>query len=414
MRIVIVCDPGSVDGGAAKVAISSARGLAAAGLSVDYICASGPFAPELSHPNIKVHCLNMASVWAMKNPLAAAAQGIWNSSARTQVENILRGLPSRDTIVHFHLWTKAFSPSVLAAPARLGMASVASLHDYFLACPTGLYYRFPAAAPCTLVPMSAACLTTRCDSRSSLHKQVRVARQYATARALTLAGPSLNILSVSPFAEQVIAPFLPAAHRRFVVRSPIDAAKEDPVRVAENSQFVFVGRMTAEKGVRQLAEAARQSQLPVTFVGGGPLLEEIQAGGGPIRCTGWLDGSGVNETLRQARALVFPSTWYETGGLVVLEALARGIPVIVGRKTAAAEFVADGRNGYLIDAGDSAALAARMKDLAGDAAAERMGREAFERYWADPQSMAAHIANLQQVYETILSDHRARLEVKAA
>ena len=43
-----------------------------------------------------------------------------------------------------------------------------------------------------------------------------------------------------------------------------------------------------------------------------------------------------------------------------------------------------------------------------------MSRQAYERYWADPQSMAAHIANLGRVYDTILSDHRARLEASAA
>jgi len=412
MRVVIVCDPGSVDGGASKVAISSARGLAAEGVPVDYICTTGPGAPELDHPNIDVHCLNMASVWTRPNPFAAAAQGIWNGAARAQVEHILRRLPARDTIVHFHQWTKSFSPSVLAAPSRLEISSIVSLHDYFLACPTGLYYRFSAGTPCTLKPMSGACLTARCDKSSSLHKAVRVARQYTTDQALAQADSSLSILNVSSFAQKVIDPFIAKQHRRFVVHSPIDIGKSDPVRVSGNSQFVFVGRMTAEKGVLQLAQAARQANLPVTFAGAGPLLEDIKALGDPIRCTGWLDAAGVDDILRQARTLLFPSTWYETGGLVVLEALARGIPVIVSRATAAAEFVADGQNGFLIDAGDISALAARMQELTDDASADRMGQQAFDRYWAKPQTMAAHIANLLEVYEIILSERR--LQTSAA
>src|SRR5258706_13041944 len=153
-----------------------------------------------------------------------------------------------------------------------------------------------------------------------------MARQYATARGLEQAGGALSVLSVSPFAERVIDRFIPKKHRRFVVRSPIDIEQQDAVRVADNNQFVFVGRMTEEKGVRQLAHAARATGLPVRFAGDGPLLAEIKAMGTPIHCTGWLDPKGVNDILRQARALVFPSTWYETGGLVVLDALARGIP----------------------------------------------------------------------------------------
>lgn len=403
MRVVIVCDPGHVDGGASKVAITSTRGLADAGIAVDYICASGPFAPELTHPHIRLHCLNMGSVWTQTNPVIAAAQGIWNGAAQKQLEVILSTLPRNDTVVHFHQWTKSFSPSVLAAPSRLGLPAVVSLHDYFLACPTGLYYRFPDATPCSLTPMSGACLASRCDSRNSLYKAVRVVRQVATAKALAEAGAALSILSVSPFAERVIESFIPRAHRRFMVRSPIDIAKRDAVPVVDNKQFVFVGRMTGEKGVRQFAAAARQSGLSATFVGDGPLLEEIQAMGGPIHCTGWLDKGGVDAMLRQARALVFPSTWYETGGLVVLEALARGIPVLVSRATAPADFVMDGVNGFVIDPHDGPALRARMQALMDDGQTERMGQQAYERYWADPQTLDVHVAHLRSVYQTVLA-----------
>jgi glycosyltransferase involved in cell wall biosynthesis len=392
MRVVIVCDPGHVDGGASKVAITSARGLADQGIDIDYICTSRPFAPELDHPRIRTHCLDMASVWNEPNPVTAAAQGIWNGAARKQMEVILRALPQGDTVVHFHQWTKSFSPSILAAPSRLGLPAAVSLHDYFLACPTGLYYHFNDAKPCTLKPMSGACMAARCDSRSSLHKAVRLARQVATAKALSEAGTGLSLLSVSPFAEKVIDAFIPKRHPRFVVRSPIDIAKTEPVRTAKNKSFVFVGRMTGEKGVRQLAGVAHQAKLPVTFVGDGPLLEEIRAMGSPLHCTGWLDPAGVDAVLRQARALIFPSSWYETGGLVVLEALARGIPVLVGRDTAPADFVEDGENGFLIDPQDGIGLKARMQALMDDARAGRMA-----------QTLDRHVAGLLSVYRSILA-----------
>ena len=110
----------------------------------------------------------------------------------------------------------------------------------------------------------------------------------------------------------------------------------------------------------------------------------------------------------KARALVFPSTWYETGGLVVLEALARGIPAIVARATAAAEFIVDGENGYLVDAGDWAMFGARMRSLAADSTAARMGEEAYRRYWSDPQTVDVHTANLLSVYRAVLSVHSTR------
>jgi glycosyltransferase involved in cell wall biosynthesis len=406
MRVVIVCDPGHVDGGAPKVAIASARALAEAGMDVIYVCATGPVSADLSHPGITVHCLNFENVWKRSNALMAAAQGIWNRAAKTALEEILARLPRDETIVHFHQWTKAFSPSVLDSPSRFGLPSAVSLHDYFLACPNGAYYRFPQGVPCAVTPMSAACIASRCDSRSQLHKMVRVARQLVTNKALRRAASSLSVISVSSFAQNVIAGFIPLQHKRYVVRSPIEIVREAPVSVKDNCEFVFVGRMTEEKGVRQLAKAASRAGLPLTFAGDGPLRDEIENYKGAITCTGWVDAAALNKIMKRARALVFPSTWPETGGLVVLEAVAQGIPVIVSRRTAPSDLIADGENGYLIDPDDGAMLEARMRDLATGPAAERMGLEAYNRYWANPQTAEAHVSNLLLVYEDILREYR--------
>jgi glycosyltransferase involved in cell wall biosynthesis len=407
MRAVIVSDFGEVNGGAAKVAVTSARGLADAGIPVTFVCAVQPLSPLLEHPGIAVHCLGFESVWGRANPITAARQGIWNEPACAALEKILEAVADDETVVHFHQWTKALSPSVLAAPLRYGLPSAVSLHDYFLVCPNGAYHRYPEDAPCRLVPMTGACLTTRCDRTSHLHKTVRILRQYATKRATDRAGASLSVISVSSFAERVIDGFIPRRHQRFVVPSPVSAVKTMPTDVARNQDFLFAGRLTTEKGVRIAAEAARDTNLPLTIAGDGPLLNELRQMEGAIRCTGWLDEAAVLKTIRDARALLFPSTWYETGGLVVLEALAQGVPVIVSRNTAAADYVSDGVNGYVIDPGDRAALMSRMLALTDDALAARMGEEAHRRYWSEPQTLEAHTGNLIAVYRAILTAHRA-------
>jgi glycosyltransferase involved in cell wall biosynthesis len=414
MQIVIVCDPGFVDGGAPKVAIFSARGLAEQGVKVTYVCAMGPISPLLSHPGIQVRCLDLESVWKQGNPLTAAIQGIWNNRAKTALEDILRPLPREQTIVHFHQWTKALSPSVLAAPDAFGLPAIVTLHDYFLSCPNGAYYQFPKGIPCTERPMSAGCLLARCDSRSHLHKLVRIARQIGTDKATRRAGDSLSLINVSSFAANVADTLISKAHKRHTVLSPVEIVREEPVAVKSNRQFLFVGRLTREKGVRQLAEASRRTGLPVTFVGDGPLIGEIKSMGGVITCTGWVDGSVVTGHMARARALVFPSTWYETSGLGVLDAIARGIPVIVSRVTAPAGLIEDGVNGYVIDPNDAGMLDARMRALTDGALAERMGRAAYDRYWAKPQTGDAHISSLMSVYETILRERKSATMARAS
>jgi glycosyltransferase involved in cell wall biosynthesis len=256
--------------------------------------------------------------------------------------------------------------------------------------------------------MSASCIAASCDRHSAMHKAVRVLRQAATSGAAARAGESLSVVNVSSFAAGVVERFVPREHARFIVQSPVETEKAAPVPVARNRCFLFAGRLTEEKGVRLLAQTARDADIPLTIAGDGPLRNEIEQLGGSIICTGWLDATALARLMRQARALVFPSAWYETGGLVVLEALAQGIPVIVSRNTAAADFVEDGVNGRVIDSGDAEALRASMLELTDDETASRMGAEAYRRYWADPQTLEAHTERLLEIYRTVLAAHSLR------
>jgi glycosyltransferase involved in cell wall biosynthesis len=108
------------------------------------------------------------------------------------------------------------------------------------------------------------------------------------------------------------------------------------------------------------------------------------------------------EMLRQARALVFPSIWPETYGLVVVEALACGIPVVVSDNTAAAGLVTDGETGLVFPSGDAAALAERLGRLRNDAFVERLGQAAHARYWANPTTLDRHVDALERLYSDML------------
>jgi len=112
----------------------------------------------------------------------------------------------------------------------------------------------------------------------------------------------------------------------------------------------------------------------------------------------------VRIQIRRALALVLPSLWYETQGLVVLECAASGVPAIVPDLCAASEFVEHGRTGLIFKRGDKADLADKMRSLLADRAlAARLGRAAYEKFWAAPPSAQAHAAGLLDIYRQMLS-----------
>jgi Glycosyl transferase 4-like domain len=185
MHVVIVSDFAAVNGGAARVAIDSARGLAEAGIDVTFACAIGEISPVLDHPRIEVARFAMDDVWQMGSKLAAARQGIWNAPAHAFLKNLFGRVARAGSVIHLHQWTKAFSPSALAAAGESGLPVMVSMHDYFSFCPAGGYYDFQAGKPCSKAPMGAACLASNCDRASYAHKLVRLRANGARTRRST-------------------------------------------------------------------------------------------------------------------------------------------------------------------------------------------------------------------------------------
>lgn len=403
MRVVIVCDFGEVTGGAAQVAITSARGLADADIAVTFVCAIPPISDQLDHPNIAVHCLNLAEVWAETSRLRAARRGVWDPAAAARLRQILADCDPTETVVHFHQWSKAFSPSVLPTADDAGLASIMTLHDYFLVCPNGNYFDFPRGQPCTVQPMSPACALRNCDSRSRAHKAVRLVRQLGIEAVKRRRRRPLNVIHVSRFAMGIAQTFLPPDTRHFVVPNLCVLPKGPRIAAERNTEIVFLGRFTREKACAQTAEAAARAAVPVTFLGAGPEEAAIRRANPAARILPWGTRGVVDAVLAQARAVVYPSLWYETNGMAVLEALSKGVPAVVSRTTGAAESITHGETGWIVEPGDTASLAAAFSGLRDDTLVTAFSRRAYDAFWRGPHTVPAHIATLIDCYERLLN-----------
>lgn len=401
MRVVILADFAEPSGGAQAVAILSALGLARSGVAVTYIHGtSGAADGRLAEAGIAVVSLGLSDVWAMPAPRAAAA-GIWNRHAARRLGEALARLPSGPTVLHLHQWTRSLSPSVLPLLIRSGHPLAVTLHDYFMACPNGVYYRFDRGEPCGLVPLSPACLLAPCDPRSSLHKAIRVVRTAATRAAIRGAG--FDVVHVSDRGRDTIAPFLPAGLRQHRIDNPVEAERRAPAALSPGSRIAYLGRLTREKGADLVAAAGREAGMPVVFVGEGPAEAEIRRIDPGATLLGWKSRAEVDGLLgSEIRAVAAPSRWYETGPLTIYESLAAGVPVVASRRSGAAEKVVDGETGFVVEP-SVAALAEAFRALRDDAAASRMGRLAHERYWQAPLDLEAHTGRLLALYGAMLA-----------
>lgn len=396
MHVVILAEFASPSGGAEKVAVESARGLAALGIDVTYIQGvDGAVDPLLDHPRVRRIGLGLPDVWS-RGALAAAAAGIWHARAARALRGALAALPGPPDCIHVHQWTRSLSPSVFPVLSSTGAPVALTLHDYFLACPNGVYYRFDRSEPCALVPMSMSCISAPCDAKSRLHKLVRVARTAALRRALH--GHDLDVIHVCDASRARMGRLLGGYRlRHHRIDNPVRVTPRAPAEPAQGDAIAYVGRLTREKGADLVAAAAHAAGLPAVFVGTGPLEAELAAMPG-VTMLGWQPPEAVQAILRtRARALAAPSRWFETGPLTVYEALAAGIPVVASDRSGAAEKVADGVSGFVVPP-EPEALAGAFRALRDDARVAAMGLAAHAGFWSAPMTLDHHARTLSALY----------------
>jgi glycosyltransferase involved in cell wall biosynthesis len=403
-RIVIINDQASITGGAATVALASARGLAAQGDDVTLFAAVGPVAPEIQNvPGLEVVCLNQREIVDDPNRIRAMRNGIANREASARIAELLGGCDPAHTIVHFHSWMKALSPLALHTAIRRGFKVVVTLHDFFITCPTGGFFLPREGKICERKPLSLSCITCSCDRRNYLHKLWRTARTIYQNRVLKVPRGVAHFVAVSEFSGAILRPHLPPGAQVTVVRNPTECINEGPAPVGANQPFLFMGRFSQEKGVLLAAEACQRLGVPAIFIGDGELggrAREICPG---ANFTGWLRPEESRAWLRKTRALIFPPLWYETLGLVVVEAAAAGVPAIVSDRCAAAQFLADGERGLHFSHGSLDSLCAQIERMKNADTAARLGRNAHDWYWSDPWDARNHARELSNLYDRVLA-----------
>jgi glycosyltransferase involved in cell wall biosynthesis len=186
-----------------------------------------------------------------------------------------------------------------------------------------------------------------------------------------------------------------------VLRALAEPDSAPLVPLEERSEIVFTGRLTERKGVHDVLEVARaRPALSFTIAGTGPLepLVESAARSMPnLRYLGFVDRGTARAVIRSARAVLVPSRWAEPAGLVALEAMAVGTPVVGYRRGGLADYVRDTGGGLVTDVSASALAAALDRLCDGNELWESCSNAGLDglRRHHDPE---AHLSKLESIY----------------
>jgi len=306
----------------------------------------------------------------------------WNPVTRRALAARLR--TARPDVVHVHNTFPLLSPAVLAACADVGVPVVATLHNYTLTCAPGTLYRDGRICTDCVGSSPAPAVRHGC---------------YRGSAAATLPVAVGITANRRRWARDVARFFcISAAQRDVLVRAGLPAekltVKHNVVpdigsrRDGAGEHVLYLGRLTEEKGVRLLMSAwdAADLSVPLVIAGAGPLADEVTAWAADradVRYLGLRDRAECRALTARAVAVVAPSTWLETFGLVVVEAMAAGVPAVASAHGAFVELVDDGATGLLHRPGDAGSLAAALRAIADPATNDRFGAAARHRYEQD-------------------------------
>lgn len=395
LTVVVINDFDFIQGGATKVAIDTAQILYDNNVDVIY------FSAVHKENNFKFKQITTNQKECLKDGIKGSFRSLYNFKAAKCLKKLLKKLDKENTIVHIHGWTKALSSSIFKVLGKGNFKVVLTLHDYFTVCPNGGFFNYKKCEICKKKAMSLDCVKSNCDSRNYIFKLYRVLRQYVQNKNIKKC-KNLNLINISDFSLDKLKNYFDKNINIKKIYNPIKIEKQDRTNVENNDYYIYVGRVSKEKGVDKFCEAIKNLNLNAIVVGDGDQKDilEKKYKDSNIKFVGWQNTDSVYSYIRKAKALIFTSVLYETMGLTILEAKALGVPCIVSNLTAGSEFIDNTKDGFLYDG--------TLKDLEDkillyeNSNIKNMSNIAYQNYWKSKYDDNHYYENLINYYDEII------------
>ncbi|SEM77701.1 Glycosyltransferase involved in cell wall bisynthesis [bacterium A37T11] len=278
---------------------------------------------------------------------------IWNIFGAFKLRKTIRKF--RPDLIHFHNFHYALGPIGIRTARKAGIPVVITLHNYRLICPSAtlfyngqlftdsLHHSFPWKAIRLGVHSHSSIKTAWLAFTNWLHKKIGTWKIPARYIVLT------------PFAKDLFVHSsigIPA--NKFTVKpNAVQAPKKNHTsQIAKEPYFLFIGRLTEEKGIKNLVNAFMANGYPLHIAGDGPLRSLVESActrAKNITYLGTLDAGAIYKAMAQCTALIFPSIWFEGMPLTMLEAFSAGTAIIASNLGAMASMIQSGKNGLLFE-----------------------------------------------------------------
>lgn len=260
-------------------------------------------------------------------------------------------------VVHIHNWYFGASPSVFLAARFKKVPLVHTIHNFRIICPSGVLFNNKK-----LFTHSIKKLFPFLAIRKKVYKNSRFFTFWllACTRINYILGTWKTVdrfICLTNTSREIICGSILRIDESKVVVKPNFVRNDIPyVEFPRSGHFLYVGRLSEEKGVESLLSAFKDGKHELKIIGDGPLkpiVNEFTVSNSNVSYLGFQNKEFIISEMSKCSALLVPSICYEQFGLIIIEALSCGTPVIASNIGAPADLICEGITGLHFNAGSA-------------------------------------------------------------
>lgn len=331
---------------------------------------------------------------------------IWNIHTKIKLEKKIKSF--KPDIIHVHNWHFGCGPIIFRIAKKYKTPIIHTVHNYRIICPSAfLLYKnqlfkaslkenFPWTAVRNKVYHNSIILTFWLAFIIWFHKKIGTWNKIDKYIFL-------NQFTLDIFKEAKIK----LDTTKFIIKPNFCIEVNKQISIQRENYFLYIGRLSQEKGIQILIDAFKGTNFILRIAGDGPMKKEVieaQKKSNNIKYLGMLSSSSVKEELIRAQALVFPSLWFETFGMTIIEAFSCSTPVIASSIGAPKSMITNDETGLFFNTGDSIDLQQKIKkyDSLSDKKKIIMQNNAINIF-DEKYSVKNQIGYFEKIYSSIIN-----------
>ena len=350
----------------------------------------------------------------------------WNLKAANRVKQAIKEF--KPDLIHIHNIHYAIGPLAIRKIHQWGIPMVWTLHNYRLLCPSATLYHEGELFTSSLSEKFPWTAVRKGVWSQSTLKTFWLALTYYMHNRMGTWNLVDRYFVLTEFAQTLFKSHCPCIDpNKWIVKPNFTEAAESlenigesrkpevSVEVAEmerdSAPYLFVGRLSLEKGVHSLIDTFIQLKKPLRIAGDGPLRAELEAkthDSPHIEFLGAIDAHQVRTEMKNCQALIFPSQWYEGMPITLLEAFSCGTAILASRLGAMETMIQHEKNGLLFPLGEKGLTQAILHWEQCDSAKKQSIRTTAYETYLKQYSPEANKKRMLDHYQELIIRHQGR------